>query len=82
MDKCFDVSNKRYIFAPTNNKHNIIGYIIMAQTRRKFIPEMDDEMKELMGVLAECVVPRSQRRAVVRTNYHAPYYSRGRYSYL
>ena len=54
----------------------------MAQTRRKFIPEMDDEMKELMGVLAECVVPRNQRRAVVRTNYHAPYYSRSRYSYL
>ena len=56
--------------------------MIMAQTRRKFIPEMDDEMKELMGVLAECVVPRSQRRAVVRTNYHAPYYSRSRFSYL
>lgn len=54
----------------------------MAQTRRKFIPEMDDEMKELMGVLAECIVPRSQRKVAVRTNYHVPYYSNGRYSYM
>ena len=41
---------------------------------------MDDDMKELMQALSQCVVPRSQRRAVVRTNYHAPYYSRSRYS--
>lgn len=54
----------------------------LSKKAKRFIPEMDDEMKELMGVLAECVVPRSQRRAVVRTNYHAPYYSRSRYSYL
>ena len=43
---------------------------------------MDDEMKELAGELSKCIVPRSQRKAAVRTNYHVPYYSHGRYSYL
>ena len=43
---------------------------------------MDDDMKELMQALSQCVVPRSQRRAVVRTNYHSPYYSRNRYSVI
>lgn len=45
-------------------------------------PDIDPEMRELMEVLGKCIVPRSRRRAAVRTNYHAPYYSSRRYRYI
>ena len=41
--------------------------------------DIDPEMQELMALLSKAVVPRS-RKAAVRTNYHAPYYSPSRYS--
>lgn len=37
------------------------------------------DMRELLDALSKCIVPRSRRKAVWRTNYHAPYYSSGRY---
>ena len=40
---------------------------------------MDDEMKDLLEVMSKAVVPRNRRRAVFRTNWHAPYYSHSRY---
>ena len=42
--------------------------------------DIDPEMQELMALLSKSVVPRSRRKAAVRTNYRAPYYSRSRYS--
>lgn len=42
--------------------------------------DIDPEMQELMALLSSAIVPRSRRKAAVRTNYHAPYYSRSRYS--
>ena len=41
--------------------------------------DIDPEMQELMALLSKAVVPRSRRKAVVRTNYRAPYYSKSRY---
>ena len=41
--------------------------------------EMDAEMRELMDALGKAIVPRNKRKAVYRTNWHTPYYSRGRY---
>lgn len=41
--------------------------------------DIDPEMQELMSLLSSAIVPRSRRKAVVRTNYHAPYYSKSRY---
>lgn len=40
---------------------------------------MDDDMRELMALMNKAVVPMEKRRAVVRTNRHAPYYSKSRY---
>lgn len=40
---------------------------------------IDAEMRELLDVMGTAVVPRSKRKAVVRTNRHVPYYTRGRY---
>jgi len=34
-------------------------------------------MRELLDALGKCIVPN--HKAVWRTNYHTPYYSRGRY---
>ena len=42
--------------------------------------DIDPEMQELMALLSKAIVPRNRRKAAVRTNYHAPYYSRSRYS--
>ncbi len=42
--------------------------------------DMDPEMQEMMSLLSSAIVPRSRRKAVVRTNYRAPYYSKSRYS--
>ena len=42
--------------------------------------DMDADMRELMEVMGRAVVPRCRRRAVYRTNLHAPYYSRSRYT--
>ena len=42
--------------------------------------DIDPEMQELMALLSSAIVPRHRRKAAVRTNYHAPYYSRSRYS--
>ena len=39
----------------------------------------DAEMRELLDALGTAVVPRRKRKAVVRTNWHTPYYTRGRY---
>ena len=41
---------------------------------------IDAEMRELLDVLGTAIVPRKKRKAVVRTNHHVPYYSKGRYS--
>lgn len=43
--------------------------------------DIDPEMQELVTLLGSAIVPRSHRRAAVRTNYHAPYYSKSRYRY-
>jgi len=40
--------------------------------------DVDHDMQELLALLGTVVVPRS-RKAAVKTNYHAPYYSRSRY---
>lgn len=45
-------------------------------------PAIDPDMRELLDALSQCIVPRSRRRAAVRTNYHAPYYSSSRYRYI
>lgn len=42
--------------------------------------DMDPEMQEMMSLLSSAIVPRSRRKAVVRTNYRSPYYSKSRYS--
>ena len=42
---------------------------------------VDPEMQELVALLSSAIVPRSRRRAAVRTNHHAPYYSKSRYRY-
>ena len=42
--------------------------------------DMDEDMRELFGALSKAIVPRSRRTAVVRTNHHVPYYTKGRYS--
>lgn len=42
---------------------------------------IDPEMQELIDAIGSAIVPRSHRRAAVRTNYHAPYYSKSRYRY-
>ena len=42
--------------------------------------DIDPEMQELMALLSKAVVPRNRRKAAVRTNYNAPYYSPSRYS--
>lgn len=41
--------------------------------------EIDPEMRELMALMGRAIVPREKRRAVVRTNRHAPYYTKSRY---
>ena len=42
--------------------------------------DINPEMQELMALLSSAIVTRSRRKTVVRTNYHAPYYSKSRYS--
>ena len=39
--------------------------------------EMDSDMRELCSLLSSCI--RHSNRPVYRQNYHAPYYSRGRW---
>lgn len=41
--------------------------------------DIDPEIQELMALLSSAIVPRSRRKAAVRTNYNAPYYSPSRY---
>lgn len=41
---------------------------------------IDKEMRELLDAFRKAIVPRSERKACVRTNWHTPYYSRGRYT--
>ena len=43
---------------------------------------IDPEMREILDALATAIVPRTNRPACVRTNRHAPYYSRSRYRRL
>lgn len=40
---------------------------------------IDTEMRELLDTMKKVVVPRSKRKAVVRTNLHTPYYTRYRF---
>ena len=40
---------------------------------------MDKEMRELINALGKVIVPPGKRKAVYRTNWHTPYYSRERY---
>ena len=42
--------------------------------------DIDPEMQEMLSLLSTAIVPRHRRKAVVRTNYHAPYYTKSRYS--
>lgn len=41
--------------------------------------DIDPEMHEMISLLSTAIVPRSRRKAVVKTNYHATYYSKSRY---
>lgn len=41
--------------------------------------DIDPEMQELMALLSKAIVPQNRRKAVVKVNAHAPYYSRSRY---
>ena len=43
---------------------------------------IDAEMRELLDTMSKTVVPRSKRKAVVRTNWHTPCYSHNRYKVL
>ena len=43
---------------------------------------IDPEMLDLLDAMGKALVPRSKRKAVVRTNWHAPCYSRNRYKVL
>lgn len=43
---------------------------------------VDAEMRELLDTLSKAVVPRSKRKAYVSTNWHTPYYTKGRYRYI
>lgn len=45
----------------------------------KYPNYIDAEMRSLLDTLNKCIVPAKDRKAVYRTNYHTPYYSRGRY---
>ena len=40
---------------------------------------VDAEMREILDALGMAIVPRKKRPARVRTNWHAPYYSRSRF---
>lgn len=40
---------------------------------------IDAEMRELLDAMGKAVVPRSKRKACVRTNWYTPCYSRSRY---
>lgn len=41
---------------------------------------VDPEMRELLDVLGAAIVPRSRRKACVKTAWHTPYYSKKRYT--
>lgn len=41
---------------------------------------IDAEMRELLDAMSKVVVPRSKRKAYVKTNLHTPYYMKGRYT--
>lgn len=43
---------------------------------------IDQEMRDLLDAMGKGLVPRSKRKAVVRTNWHAPCYARNRYKVL
>ncbi len=45
----------------------------------KYPDFIDAEMQNLLDELRKAVVPRSQRKPVVLTNFNVPYYKRGRY---
>lgn len=40
---------------------------------------IDPEMREILDALGTAIVPRKNRPARVRTNWHVPYYTRSRY---
>ena len=40
---------------------------------------MDNEIRELIGLLGKTIVPPGKRKTVWRTNWHTPYYSANRY---
>lgn len=39
---------------------------------------VDAEMRELLDTMKQVIVPVGKRKPVERTNYHVPYYLRGR----
>ena len=41
--------------------------------------DINPEIQELMALLSSAIVPRHRRKAVVKVNAHAQYYSRSRY---
>lgn len=43
---------------------------------------IDPEMRELLDAMSKAIVPRKNRKAVVRTNWHTPCYSHSRYKVL
>lgn len=43
---------------------------------------IDAGMRDLLDTMSKAVVPRSKRKAVVRTNWHTPCYSHSRYKVL
>ena len=46
----------------------------------KYPDFIDKEMRELLDTLSEIYVPRSKRKACVKTNWSVPYYKKGRYT--
>ena len=44
----------------------------------KYPDFIDDEMRVLMDTMKEAIVPASKRKPAERTNFHVPYYLRGR----
>ena len=46
----------------------------------RYPEHMAPEMRELFDAFSKAIVPKEKRKAVVRTNWHVPYYSRGRYT--
>ena len=48
----------------------------------KYPKFIDAEMRDLLDTMSKAMVPRSKRKAVVKTNWYTPCYSNTRYKSL